>query len=71
MTTKTKIHRMTLDEALRPLEMTCGKCGGQMTVYPDSKTGIGFCPACSPSWLESFATFCMNEERTKRGLAKL
>ena len=64
-------NRMTLDEALRPLEMHCVKCQGKMVVYPDGLAGIGYCPACSPSWLESFAIFSMNEERTKRGLAKI
>jgi len=59
---------LTLNEALRPIEMTCGKCGGRMVVYPDSNNGKGFCPNCSQAWLESFARFVMNEERTKRGL---
>lgn len=27
------------------------------------------CPNCSPSWLGSFATFLMNQERIKRGLS--
>ena len=61
-------NRMTLDEALRPLEMTCVNCGDGMVVYPDSNNGTGVCPNCSPSWLESFAQFLMNQERTKRGL---
>ena len=27
-------NTMTLDEALRPTQMTCINCNGQMTVYP-------------------------------------
>jgi len=64
--------RMTLDEALRPMKMTCGKCGEELTVYPcPIPEGTGFCPKCSPAWLKSFATFLMNEERVSRGLNKL
>ena len=63
-----KNNRMTLDGALRPLEITCGGCRGKMVVYPDAHTGIGYCPTCSPSWLKDFAIYCMNGERTKREL---
>ncbi|KKL92758.1 hypothetical protein LCGC14_1881490 [marine sediment metagenome] len=65
-----KANRMTLDEALRPTKMTCGQCGSDdFTAYPAPvPEGTGFCPACSPAWLESFATFMMNEERAKYGL---
>ena len=63
---------MTLDEALRPLKMTCGECGGELVVYPcPIPEGTGFCTHCSPSWLKSFAQFMMNEERSKRGLASI
>lgn len=59
----------TLDQALRPMEMTCAKCGGRMKVYPcPIPEGTGYCPNCSPTWLESFAIFMMNSERSKRGL---
>ncbi len=59
----------TLDKALQPREMTCITCRGKMTVYPcPIPTGTGFCPTCSPAWLESFAKFMMNEERKKRNL---
>ena len=62
-------QKITLDKALRPLEMTCAKCGGRMKAYPSSSPeGIGFCPKCSPAWLESFALWSMNQERIKRGL---
>lgn len=65
-------NRMTLDEALRPMTMTCCKCGGDMKAYPcPIPEGTGVCPTCSPSWLESFATFMMNEERQRRGLESL
>jgi len=38
-------QKMTLDEALRPLEMTCIKCKGQMKVYPyPIPEGTGVCP---------------------------
>ena len=68
MTCKT----MTLDEALRPMKMTCGKCDGELIVYPcPIPEGTGYCPNCSPAWLKDFATYMMNEERTKRGLTKL
>jgi len=60
--------RMTLDEALSPIEMACVDCGATMTVYPDNSNGIGYCPNCSPKWLKPFAVFCMNQEREKRGL---
>ncbi len=66
-----KRNTMTLDEALRPMNMICGECDGQMVVYPDSNTGNGFCPNCSPTWSESFFKFLMNQERTKRGLASI
>ena len=63
---------MTLDEALRPMKMTCVNCGGELTVYPAPiPEGTGFCPACSPAWLEDFARYMMNEERAKRGLSKV
>ena len=65
----TKAKGMTLDEALRPMKMTCGKCRGQMTVYPcPLPEGTGFCPVCSPAWLGDFAEWLMNQERVKRGL---
>ena len=63
--------RITLDEVLRPIKITCGKCEATMTVYPDSATGKGYCPNCSPAWLKFFAVFCMNQERTKRGLSPI
>ncbi len=65
---KTQTHRMTLDEALRPLEMHCGDCGSDMVVYPDERTGTGVCPKCSPVWLDSFARFVMNQMRQRHGL---
>ncbi len=62
------VKGMTLDEALQPMKMTCGKCQGELTVYPAPiPKGMGFCPTCSPAWLESFAIHCMNVERTKQG----
>jgi len=64
--------RMTVDEALRPMTMACANCGGQMKVYPcPIPEGTGVCPNCSPNWLDSFATYMMNQEREKRGLAPL
>jgi len=61
---------ITLDEALRPMEITCGECRGKMEVYPcPMPEGIGFCPHCSPAWLKSFAIFLMNQERAKNNLA--
>jgi len=63
---------MTIDEALTPTKMTCTKCGGQMKAYPcPIPEGIGFCPNCSPSWLESFAKYLMNQERIKHNLKEL
>lgn len=63
---------LTLDEALRPMTMTCVNCGAIMTVYPcPIPEGTGYCPNCSPSWLESFATFMMNSERQRRGLSEI
>ncbi len=59
--------KITLDESFRPITMVCGNCGGTLTVYPDSGNGKGYCPTCSPAWLKSFATFCMNQERVKHG----
>ena len=67
---KTRPKRITLDEALRPTEMTCVECGATMSVYPcPIPEGTGVCPNCSPNWLDSFAEFMMNQERTHRGLA--
>ena len=73
---KTRTPRPTLDEALRPMTMTCGTCGGNLVCYPKKWSGqeeqsVNYCANCSPAWLESFAKFMMNEERTRRGLAKL
>ena len=63
---------MTLDEALTPIKMTCGKCSGELTVYPcPIPEGIGYCPNCSPAWLESFAKHLMNQERVKHNFATL
>jgi len=62
----------TLDEALRPIAMTCGNCGGELTMYPAPiPEGIGYCPCTSPVWLKDFATYLMNEERIKRGLISI
>ncbi len=64
-----KAVNMTIDEALRPHEMNCANCSGKMKVYPcPIPKGTGFCPTCSPLWLESFAKFMMNEERKRRKL---
>ncbi len=63
------MNKMTLDEALRPMTMTCGVCGDDMKAYPcPIPEGTGVCPTCSPNWLDSFAKFMMNEERQRRGL---
>ena len=62
---------MTLDEALKPMSMECGNCGGELIVYPcPIPEGTGYCSNCSPAWLKDFAIYMMNEERIKRGLAK-
>ena len=62
----------TIDDTLRPIEMTCAKCGGTMKVYPcPIPEGTGVCPTCSPIWLDSFATYMMNQERSRRGLAAI
>ncbi len=72
MTTKTTKAKITLDEALRPMTMTCIKCGGQLTVYPyPMPKGTSVCPCSSPAWLESFVKFSMNQERVKRGLEEI
>lgn len=61
--------RPTLDDVLRPINMTCTNCRGGMIVYPyPNPTGTGYCPKCSPKWLQSFAKWGMNQERIKRGL---
>jgi len=66
------IKGLTLDEALTPMQMTCGKCGGQMETYPcPIPEGIGVCPNCSPIWLRSFALHLMNQERAKHGLREV
>jgi hypothetical protein len=62
---------MSLDEALRPMEMTCADCGGKMTAYPDEGTGKGYCPNCSPAWLKPFAIFSMNQMRIKHELGEI
>lgn len=64
--------RLTVDEALRPMAMTCGKCRGELIVYPAPVPGgTGFCSNCSPNWLQSFAIFLTNQERLSRGLTEL
>jgi len=66
------IKGITLDEALSPMRFTCGKCGGELIVYPcPIPEGFGYCPNCSPKWMKDFAEYLMNQERTKRGLAPL
>lgn len=60
---------MTLDEMLKPMDMTCGKCNRTGTAYPTPfPEGIFFCPNCSPLWLDSFAKFALKSERERRGL---
>ena len=60
---------LTLDELLTPMDMNCGVCGGKMIVYPIKKPeGIGFCSACSPAWLQSFAEFQLRNYRKEKGL---
>lgn len=61
---------ITLDEALRPMKMTCGQCGSkEFTAYPCPRPeGTGYCPNCSPKWLKSFAIYSMNEYRKEKGL---
>lgn len=61
------MKKVTLEETLRPMTMTCAKCNSEMTVYPVGQ-GIGYCPKCSPTWLKSFALFQTNQERVKHGL---
>ena len=64
-----KKNYMPLDRALTLMEMTCGDCGSQMTVYPyPMPQGTGYCPKCSPAWLKSFAIWGTNQERQKHGL---
>ena len=63
--------KATLNDTLRPIKMTCAKCSGEMTVYPNESTGTGVCKNCSPAWLDSFARFQMNQMRTKHGLTEL
>jgi len=66
------IKGITLNEALSPMKMICGECGGELIVYPAPiPEGTGYCSKCSPAWLKDYATYLMNEERTKRGLAPL
>ncbi len=62
---------LTLDELLTPMSVTCGVCDGEMTIYPtrDPK-GVGFCPSCSPAWLQSFAEFQLSNYRKEKGLDK-
>ena len=63
---------MTLDEALRPMTIICGKCNGELIVYPcPIPEGIGYCAKCSPAWLKDFAEYMMNEERKRRGLKSI
>jgi ribosomal protein S27AE len=66
------VKNITLDEALRPMNMTCGNCGETMTVYPcPIPTGTGVCPKCSPNLIGSFAKHLMNQERIKHGLTEI
>jgi hypothetical protein len=46
-------HRLTLDEAKRPIEGAfCAKCGrSDATIYPYEERGILICRSCSPFWL--------------------
>lgn len=62
-----KPPRLTLDEALRPIEATCGKCGGPASIYPK---GLA-CPACSGPEVVGFFAFLLDVEREERGLAPL
>jgi hypothetical protein len=63
--TRTRNRRLTLDEALRPIEATCGKCGRtDATIYPWEQRGILVCPSCSPLFLIRF----MRDWAEKQGL---
>ena len=67
-----RANLMSIDDALRPMEMTCGNCGGKMVVYPAPiPIGTGVCPNCSPNWLGSFALHLTNVERAKYKLESL
>jgi hypothetical protein len=46
-------HRLTVDEATRPIEgAVCAKCGRpDATIYPYEERGILVCRSCSPLWL--------------------
>ncbi len=67
-----KTYPFTQDEALRPVKMTCVNCKAEMTVYPyPMPTGSGYCPNCSPLWLENFLKFATNNLRKERGLEPL
>jgi len=49
-------HRLTRDEATRPIEGAfCTQCGrADATLYPWEARGILVCRSCSPSWLIRF-----------------
>ncbi len=54
---------ITKERLLAPIKATCGKCGGEATIYAyPIPTGTCFCPACSPSWLGSFLDFATKQE---------
>ena len=63
----------TLDEALRPMTMTCGTCGGDLVCYPKEWSGqeeqsVNYCDNCSPAWLKSFGEYLMDTYRQEHGL---
>lgn len=58
-------RRLTVEEALRPIQAICGKCGRtDATIYPWEQRGILVCPSCSPLFLIRF----MRDWAEKQGL---
>lgn len=62
------IQLPNLDEVMRPIVATCGKCGSDGMIYPYPEQGTMFCPHCSPAWLKSFLEFSTATRRAAAGL---
>jgi len=50
-------------QLMRPIAATCGRCGGDLTIYPDGST----CATCSPPGIDAVLRQAMERTRVRRG----
>lgn len=59
---------MSLDTALRPIDGTCGKCGGKLVIYPTGNVCLDCTPGAS-TFLDMHARK-LDEQRVAAGLER-